>query len=82
MVVVVVIGSDDQTNKAIDGRTSLCAFDEISTQLFGGCKELLEVKTKTCDANIPQLTRKSQKPSTRGQPKQTAYTSLAPQARR
>ena len=39
-------GNDDQTKKVnqkiipdlvIDGRTLLCAFDGIGTQLFGGC---------------------------------------------
>jgi hypothetical protein len=60
-------GNDDQTKKVnqkiipdlvIDGRTLLCAFDGIGTQLFGGCKTMLDVKTKTCDAKYPSADAK------------------------
>jgi len=37
----------------IDGRALLCLFDGIGVRLFSGCKTLVDVKTKTCDAKYP-----------------------------
>ena len=60
-------GSDDQTKKVnqkiipdlvIDGRTLVCAFDGIGTELFSGRKTLVDVKTKTCDAKYPSAEAK------------------------
>jgi len=42
----------------IDGRNILCAFDGVGTRLFSGCKTLIDVKTKTCDAKYPSAEAK------------------------
>jgi hypothetical protein len=37
----------------IDGRLLGLSFDTVGSRIFGGCKTLVDVKTKTCDAKYP-----------------------------
>ena len=37
----------------IDGRLLGFSFDSVGSRIFGGCKTLVDIKTKTCDAKYP-----------------------------